>query len=122
MGQRLQLAQLDLGFAQGGRDAALLTLKQILVLHDDQRAIQVSHFGSHPRRSDLTELARERLHRAALRCHLQRLGRRVVPERQRNEAVVADAVEFEIQLRTPKTTILSTAWSEPLPRPREPTV
>ena len=40
MGQRLQLAQLDLGFAQGGRDAALLTLEQLLALHDDQRAIQ----------------------------------------------------------------------------------
>ena len=47
----------------------------------------------------------ERFHRAALRGHLKRLACCVVPQRQRDEAVVADLVEFELQLRTPKPAV-----------------
>src|SRR6202166_3455444 len=57
------------------------------------------------RRPDFAELARERFHGTALRRHLQRLFRGLVPERQRNEAVVAGGVEIELQLRAPKPTV-----------------
>jgi len=84
VGERLQLGQLHLALAQRDGDAALLALEQLQALDDHQRAVQLPDLGSQSGGADLAELAAQQLHRAALCCHLQRLSRRVVPQRQRD--------------------------------------
>jgi hypothetical protein len=70
------------------RNAAFLSLQQFLALDHHQRAIQVPDLRFHPRRAHLGQLASQGLHRASLGRLLQRLFRRRMSERQRDQAVV----------------------------------
>ena len=105
LAQPLELAQFHLGFDECCGNSALLPQQQLLALDHNQCTVQLADLGSHARGPDLAELARQRLHLAALRRHLQRFLRRLVPQRQRDEAVVAGGIEIELQLRAPESAV-----------------
>src|SRR5271157_1429333 len=105
LGQSLELAQLHLGLAQGHGDAALLSRQQFFTLYHDERAVQLSNRGSHPGRAYVLELAGKRLHRSPTRRHLQCRFRGGVPQRQRDDAVVAGSIQVQLQLGAPEPAV-----------------
>src|ERR1043165_1060409 len=104
-GESLPLRELARRLAECRRDAALLALEQLLALNDHQRPIEFAHRSAQSRCADLRELPGELLHPATACCEQERGLAGAVAQRQRDEAVVPDEIQVQLELRAPESTI-----------------
>src|SRR6266571_2309613 len=101
----LQLSELLLRLRERHGDPTLLAFEQGLAFDDEQRTVELTDAGVQPGDPDLAERPRERTHGSTLCSERERLLRRVMAQGQRDQAVVADDVEGQLQLLAPESTI-----------------